>query len=143
MKTLLLLWIVVIATFLSTPAMTAEIATPVALSLLSRTNTAGGKPIACFGVTNATTEPYYYYFQTQVPTPLGWHFARNQSTGAASAHTLFPGQTNIIQVTPPRGADRWRLHLRYRPHRRKAQDRSLASQEIIANASENQNPQPK
>jgi len=139
MKTLLVLWMVVIATFLATPAITAEFATPVALSLLSRTNTAGGKPIAWFCVANTAMEPYYFYFQTQVPTIQGWHFASSQSRGAASAHTLSPGQTNTIHLTPPRGADRWRLHLRYHPHGQKAREASLASREIIENASENQN----
>jgi hypothetical protein len=130
---------VVIATFLAVPAMTAEFATPVELSLLARTNTASGKPIAYFCITNTAMQPYYFYFQTQVPTHEGWQFARTQSRGAASAHTLFPGQTNIIQVTPPRGADRWRLHLRYRPHGRKRQEASLVSRAIIENASGNQN----
>ena len=127
-----MLWLVVIAA----PAMTAELATPIELSLLARTNTPSGKPIAYFRIANTTMEPYYFYFQSQVPTDERWHFARTQSRGAASAHTLYPGQTNIIQVTPPRGADRWRLHLRYRPHGRNAREASLASREIIENASE-------
>ena len=136
MKTPLMLWMVVIATFLAAPAMTAELATTVELSLLARTNTPSGKPIAYFRVVNTAMDPYYFYFQTQVPTDGGWQFAHTQSRGAASAHTLYPGQTNIIQVTPPRGADRWRLHLRCRPHGRNARETSLTSQEIINNASE-------
>jgi hypothetical protein len=67
MKMLLMLWTILIATFFGTRAITAEFATPVTLLLVSRTNTASGKPIAYFGVANVAREPYYFYFQTQVP----------------------------------------------------------------------------
>jgi len=116
MKLLSTIAIAALASLTIAPITAAEASAPVALSLISRTNDPAGKPIVRFRVSSTADAPYYYYYQTQVPTGTEWEFARTQSSGAASAHTLNAGETAFVEVAPPRGAARWRLQIRYKPH---------------------------
>ena len=131
MKRLVTIAIAALAALITPHVIAAEASAPMALSLVTRTNDAAGKPVVRFRVSSTADAPYYYYYQTQVPTGTGWEFARTQSSGAGSAHTLKAGETAVVEVAPPRGATRWRLQLRYKPHGTQAQDAYLKSEEIV------------
>lgn len=125
-----LLTSIVLAALTTPKIIASETSEPMKLSLVTRTNDATGKPIVRFHVSSTSDARYYYYYLMQVPKGSRWEYAAVQTKGAASAHTLNARETATIDVTPPRGATRWRLQVRYKPYGTQ-QDAYIKSEEIV------------
>jgi hypothetical protein len=122
MKTLITVTVLAVAAIFT---FAQDAASPVAVSVLGRTNDPAGRPFVSVQVTNAAEAPCTFYYFAVVPSGAHWSHAHTQyggagwagagrSAGAGSAHHLRAGSaTNFVVLVPP-GEERWRVQVRFK-----------------------------
>ena len=104
----------------ATLAVAQDATGPIGISVLGRTIDPAGRSFVSVQVTNTAAQPYQFSYFSLAPSGSGWSHARQQwgggnTAGAGSAHYLRAGTATNFPVLVPRGEQRWRVQVRYKP----------------------------
>lgn len=114
MKTILSFAVVAIAGSL---AFAQEITPSIAISVIGKTNNAAGRSFVILQVTNAAAKPYYFVYQSMVPSGSGWIEGKHGWLNEGSYQILSARTATNFSVRAPQESDRWRVKLRFNLHR--------------------------